>query len=417
MSFSYQTIRTRAMALVEENVPLRRFARFCMRHLQALRYHLRTGRIPVNEKKIVFNSFNGRSYSCTPKAVYEYMLSCEDYKDYQFVWVVRDLKEYRFLTHNPRTTIVKNKSRAYERALASAKYWIFNYKIYDYLSPGKEQVYVQCWHGTPLKKLGYDIKESDNAMNSIPEIRYKYRSDAKKFSYLLSSSPFATEKFTSAWNLRKTKQEDKILELGYPRDDALLNSTPEDVQKIRERLEIPADKKVLLYTPTFRDDQHTAEAGYTYLIPLDFDELQAELSDEWIILFRAHYLVASSYDFTAYDGFIRDMSSYDDVNDLYLIADALMTDYSSGLFDYANLRRPMIFYMYDLALYENDVRGFYIDLEELPGPIVQTQEDLLEKIRDMDQWFTYDEKYQKFNEKYNALNDGQASRRLALRVF
>ncbi len=417
MSFSYQTIRTRAMALVEENVPLRRFARFCMRHLQALRYHLRTGRIPVNEKKIVFNSFNGRSYSCTPKAVYEYMLSCEDYKDYQFVWVVRNLKEYRFLTHNPRTTIVKNKSRAYERALASAKYWIFNYKIYDYLSPGKEQVYVQCWHGTPLKKLGYDIKESDNAMNSIPEIRYKYRSDAKKFSYLLSSSPFATEKFTSAWNLRKTKQEDKILELGYPRDDALLNSTPEDVQKIRERLEIPADKKVLLYTPTFRDDQHTAEAGYTYLIPLDFDELQAELSDEWIILFRAHYLVASSYDFTAYDGFIRDMSDYDDVNDLYLIADALVTDYSSGLFDYANLRRPMIFYMYDLALYENDVRGFYIDLEELPGPVVQTQEELLEKVKDMDQWFTYDEKYQKFNKKYNALNDGQASRRLALRVF
>ncbi len=417
MSFSYQTIRTKVMAVAEKNVPLRRFMRFCMRHLQSLRYHLRTSRIPVNEKKIVFNSFNGRSYSCTPKAVYEYMLSCKEYKDYQFVWVVRDLKEYRFLTHNPRTTIVKNKSRAYERALASAKYWIFNYKIYDYLSPRKEQVYVQCWHGTPLKKLGYDIKASDNAMNSIPEIRYKYRSDAKKFRYLLSPSSFATEKFLSAWNLRKTKQENKILELGYPRDDALLNDTSEDVQRIRESLGIPADKKVLLYTPTFRDDQHTAEEGYTYSIPLNFDELQAELSDEWIILFRAHYLVASSYDFATYDGFLRDMSDYDDINDLYLAADVLVTDYSSGLFDYANLRRPMIFYMYDLSLYQNDVRGFYIDLEELPGPIVKTQEELLEKVKDMDQWFSYDEKYQKFNEKYNSLQDGNAGKRFVEKVF
>lgn len=362
----------------------------------------------VDEKKVFFITFSGRGYSDSPKAMYEYMMKAPEYKDYKFVWSFREPERFEFLK-NERTEVVKYRSKAENKALRTSKYWISNYRMLDHQHPKKNQVYVQCWHGTPLKRLGYDLSASDNAMNSMQEIRQKYRTDAAKFSYLVSPSPFTTKVFATAWNLVETGQTDKIIEEGYPRNDRLINAIPEEVKKLRQNLGVD-DKKVILYAPTWRDNQHTSGTGYTYKTEVDFDKLRDELGDEYVILFRAHYLVANSFDFDKYKGFVVDVSSYSDINELYLAADILITDYSSVFFDYSNLGKPIIFYMYDLEQYAGELRGFYISLDELPGPIVRDEDHLLAEIHACDGW-SPDEKYQSFCAKYNPKDDGNASAR------
>ena len=172
-----------------------------------------------------------------------------------------------------------------------------------------------------------------------------------------------------------------------------------------------------MYAPTYRSDQHETGVGYTYKEEVDFSRLQEEIGDKYIILFRPHYFIANSFDFEKYNGFVYNVSEIDDINELYIISDMLITDYSSVFFDYANLKRPMIFYMYDLEHYKDESNGFYIDLKELPGNIVKTQEDLEKEILALDKNFVYDEKYKKFNEKYNYLDDGNASMRVVEKII
>lgn len=373
--------------------------------------------VTPDEKTVVFNSFNGKTYGCSPKAVYEYMLTQDEFKDWTFIWAFKNAKKHRFLEENPNTIVVKQTARVYERKLIRAKYWITNYRVPDHVWPQKDQVYVQCWHGTPLKRLGYDLETSENAIDSIADIRKKYAMDAEKFNYILSPSGFASEKFISAWNLKETKMEDKVMEIGYPRNDFLINHTQEDIRMIKEKLEIPEDKKVILYAPTWRDNQHEAGTGFTYDLNVDFDALRQELGDEYVILFRVHYLVASKFSFDDYEGFIYNVSNYDDINHLYLIADLLITDYSSVFFDYGILKKPMLFYMYDLEDYKDSIRGFYFGIDKLPGKIITKEEELPDAIRDSIDNFVYDDKYREFNETFSKREDGQASRRFVDWVF
>lgn len=371
----------------------------------------------VDDKLVYFQTFSGRGYSDSPKAMYEYMLTAPEYADFHFVWSFKEPERYLEVPalQNERTIIVKFRSKADNIALRTAKYWITNYRMLDHQHPRKDQVYVQCWHGTPLKRLGYDLEASDNSMNSIEEIRSKYRTDAAKFSYIISPSPFTTEKFATAWNLVETNQTHKIIEEGYPRNDRLINATDEERISIRKSLGVD-DKKVILYAPTWRDNQHTSGEGYTYKTEVDFDRLREELGDEYVILFRAHYLVANSFDFEKYKGFVYDVSGHSDINDLYLAADILITDYSSVFFDYANLKRPVIFYMYDLEQYANELRGFYFSIDELPGPIVRVEDELIEAVRECEGW-SPDDKYEDFCAKYNPKDDGHSSERTLAKII
>jgi len=368
----------------------------------------------IDDRKVYFQTFSGRGYSDSPKAIYQYMLNAPEYADYRFVWSFKEPEKYEFLKGS-RTEIVKFRSRSDNKALRTSGYWITNYRMLDHQHPRRGQIYVQCWHGTPLKRLGYDLEASDNSMNSINEIRSKYRTDAAKFTYILSPSPFCTKVFATAWNLVKTGQTHKIIEEGYPRNDHLINATEEERTEIRKTLGVEG-KKVILYAPTWRDNQHTSGQGYTYKTEVDFDKLRDELGDEYVILFRAHYLVANSFDFTKYAGFVIDASSYSDINDLYIASDILITDYSSVFFDYANLRKPVIFYMYDLEEYANELRGFYISLDELPGSIVKDEDALIAAVRDCDGWQA-DDKYEAFCARFNPLDDGNASARVLKRIL
>ncbi len=341
----------------------------------------------------------------------------EEYSTYKFIWFFENIEKYKSLEKNRNTKIVKKGSRAQEKYMAKAKYWIFNYRALDHQFPKKNQIFIQCWHGTPLKRLGCDLEYSDNAMNSLKEIRKKYALDAKKITYFLSPNSFSTEKFISAWNLKKFKKENSIVEEGYPRDDILSTYKEEDVKKIKEKFNIKnTKKKIILYAPTWRDNSHQSEIGYTYQVAVDFDKLRESLEKDYIILFRAHYLVKSSFDFKKYDGFVYDVSDYDDINELYIISDMLITDYSSVFFDYAILKKPIILYMYDLEEYRDKLRGFYLSLSSLPFPIAKNEQELLREIKKTEH-FSYIKKYQQFNKIYNQLNDGNATQRVVGRCI
>lgn len=407
-------IKTVFTELSKKSVFLRKILRSLLYCYRYTLYYIIKVTNKTQDKTISFKSFNGKSYACSPKAIYEYMLSCEKYKDYKFIWAFKEPEKYRFLENNPNTSVVQDSCIDYLKTLARSKYWIHNYRVFDHIYPKADQIYVQCWHGTPLKKLGYDIEKGDNALNSLEEVRFKYKVDAAKFKYILSPSAFATDKFISAWNLKAIGKENAVIEKGYPRNDKLFNFNDDDVAEIKKSLGIDGiDKKVIFYAPTWRDNQHDSKIGYVYKTEVDFDKLRLALGDEYIILFRAHYLVANSFDFEKYSGFIYDVSSYDDINDLYIISNILITDYSSVFFDYANLRRPMLFYMYDFDAYKNEMRDFYFDIEELPGPIVKNEDDLIDAINRLDSYQKdYGEKYIAFHNKFNYLDDGNASRRV-----
>ena len=143
--------------------------------------------------------------------------------------------------------------------------------------------------------------------------------------------------------------------------------------------------------------------------------MQRELSDDYVIILRLHYLIAENLDLSQYEGFLYDFSKYEDIRDLYVISDVLVTDYSSVFFDYAVLERPMIFYTYDIDNYRDKVRGFYFDFEqEAPGPLVKTTDGLLAAIRETET-LDFNEKYDTaaFRERFCALEDGQASKRVS----
>lgn len=387
--------------------------RYMRNFLKNLRYVARGFSCKVDNKTFVFSAYNGRGYVCSPKAVYEYMQNDPRFADCHYVWLFDHPENYLFLEDNINTRVLKNQSKACEKALHTAKYWIFNFRALDHWIPKKEQCYVQCWHGTPLKRLGYDIGASDNAMNSVKEIRDKYCIDTKRFDYLLSPCRFVTETFTSAWNLKQFGKENVILETGYPRNDFLNTFTEQDVDAVKMKLGLQdCKKKIILYAPTWRDNQHDTSKGYTYDNPVDFQLLKKHLQDDYIILFRAHYLVADSFAFDEYAGFVYDVSAVDDINDLYIISDVLITDYSSVFFDYGILRRPMVFYMYDMEAYRDEIRGFYLDVSTLPGPIVKTEQELIETLSQLSVDESYMNALNAFNKEYNLLNDGKAAERL-----
>ncbi len=380
-------------------------------------------KLPVDGRVVVFEAFSGREYADSPRAIYEYMVNSPDYEDYRFVWVFKDrcMDKYLFLEQNPRTSLVLWGTPDHYRTYATAGYWITNTWVIMAMKRKPEQTYVQCWHGTPLKRLGFDIEVDRTKFKKEPDnAREVFETDARKYSYMVSPSAYATEKFISAFNLRELGKEDIIIEEGYPRNDYLVNYKPEDVGRIRSSLGIPEGKKVILYAPTFRDDQRDERNEYHYESPLDFGHIQEVLGDEYVILFRAHYYVANAFNFEDFDGFVINASSYPEINELYVASDMLITDYSSVFFDYGVLKRPMLFYMYDLENYANNLRGFYISLDELPGPIVKTQAELEESLTTVDKWFEseeYREKYRRFNEKFTYLEDGHATERVVDKVF
>lgn len=184
---------------------------------------------------------------------------------------------------------------------------------------------------------------------------------------------------------------------------------------LKTRYGLPTDKKIILYAPTWRDNSLDIK-GYKFDLVVDFYKWKERLDDKTIILFKPHYLIANAYQVPEeLRDFVFVMSASSDINDAYLLSDILITDYSSVFFDYAVLKRPIYFYMYDFEQYEQDLRGFYLNVpEDLPNDIIKTEEELLMKINDGNFDF---ERLKDFNQKFNLWNDGKACSKVVKRIF
>jgi CDP-glycerol glycerophosphotransferase len=212
-----------------------------------------------------------------------------------------------------------------------------------------------------------------------------------------------------------------VVEQGYPRNDVFRRDDAGDVaRRVRRKLGIGPDATVVLYAPTFRDDQPAGPNRFTFALPLDLDRFARELPDDTVLLLRMHVLVRGGAPVPEHlADRVVDVSSYPEIQELYLASDVLVTDYSSVFFDYAALRRPMLFYAYDLEAYRDTLRGFYLDyLSDLPGPVLRTESELYDALRDLPGVVErYGERYDAFLRRFAPHDDGHAAERVVDVVF
>ncbi|WAA12129.1 CDP-glycerol glycerophosphotransferase family protein [Fervidibacillus halotolerans] len=369
------------------------------------------GLFPANKKLIMFESFLGKQYSCNPRAIYEYIKT--HYPSYQLYWSVD--KRYIGNFEGKELKIAKRFSVKWLFLMATAKYWISNSRLPLWIPKPKHTIYLQTWHGTPLKRLAMDMEEVHMPGTNTEKYKKNFYKESRNWDYLISPNAYSSEIFRRAFRFEK-----EMIESGYPRNDFLYKGNHEQtIKDLKTRFQIPLDRKVILYAPTWRDDQFYSRGKYKFELQLDLNRMREELGKEYIILLRLHYLVAENLDLSGYEGFVYDFSNHEDIRELYVISDLLITDYSSVFFDYANLKRPMIFFVYDIEDYRDRLRGFYFDFEKkAPGPLVKTTEEVIGEIRKLEQnGSALPPNFDEFYERFCAWEDGEASKRVAEKIL
>jgi CDP-glycerol glycerophosphotransferase len=354
---------------------------------------------------IVYSSFRGRQYSDNPRAIHEELVRRDSPLDH--LWVVYDGR----CTVPETATALRAGSREYYEAMAQARYVIANDHFPDWFVRRDDQICVQTWHGTPLKRIGMDLA-------SVRKRRARFgravRLQAPNWQYVLSPNRYATPIMQRAYEI-----EGEIWETGYPRADVLSRRNRDELRaQLRGLLALPEDRLVVLYAPTFRDHVSDRQRRSRLEPGLDIERLRQAVGRDAVVLYRKHHEIYDAVPATA-DGFVRDVSSYPDATTLLLAADVLVTDYSSLMVDFANTGRPMLFYTYDLEAYENEIRGFSLDFEAtVPGPLLRTTDELGEALRGLDAVRAdYAERYAQFRATFCEFDDGGAAARVVDRLM
>ncbi|QIL45762.1 hypothetical protein G7081_00980 [Vagococcus coleopterorum] len=359
--------------------------------------------LPVKSNLIVLESNVGKSIGDSPKDLYDELQSRDN--NFKYVWICNN-SHYEM---GPRTKIVNRLSIKYYYYLARAGYWVNNQNFPTYLTKRQGTKYIQTWHGTPLKKMQNDIT---NIVGRDATYLDRVNYAVEQWDYLVSPSSYATKCFRSAFKYNK-----EVIEVGYPRNDIFYKSEVELEQIgeiVKYKLGIQNDtRKVILYAPTFRDDSLNK-----FDLELDFKKFVDELSDDYILLVRGHVATNQKINVSKqYSLDIIDVATYPSIQELYVISDICITDYSSVMFDFAHTKRPLLFFTYDLEHYQENLRGFYFDfINEAPGPLVRTTEELIETIKDIAN-NNHAEKYTAFYNKYCSLEDGLSAAKVIDYVF
>ena len=346
-------------------------------------------------RSILFNSFAGR-FSDNPRAVYEELVARG--ADLTPVWVsTSDLP--------PDALRVAPRSRDFAEAAGRASIVVSNEAVPHFVKkPGV--TYLQTWHGTMLKRIGYDNPRYDADAAGLRRARRDYR----RWDLLLSQNPHSTRTMRQAF-----RYDGEVLEYGYPRNDLLLSPQAAGIrQAVRRKYGVADDVLLVLYAPTFRDESTDVPAP----LPLDLEVLRSALGDGVHVLARLHHRMTGALTEPP-SSFWTSASDHPDIRDLYLASDVLVTDYSSVMFDYAVTGKPMLFFTYDIEDYRDHLRGFYFDLTvAAPGPLLRTTAELAEALGDLDRVVTeYRSVYAEFRATYCPWDDGRASARVLDRLL
>lgn len=354
--------------------------------------------LPIKHNKILFIGYYGSQYGCNPKYLSEYFSKADN--SLKIIWTFIEPSKYTL------NNIIKVKyySIRYFYELSTSKVIITNYRLPQYFKKRSNQTYIQTWHSS----LRLKMIEND-AVETIPTSYIKMaKHDSRQIDILLSGCEFSTQIFKRAfW------YDGEILECGTPRCDILFNQDKALISKLKTNLGIPTDVKLLLYAPTFRKD-NSLDA-----YDIDFNHLKTTLEKNanWKILIRLHpHLLNLSKELVEKYDDVIDVTNYDDIQELLLISDLLITDYSSLMFDYLITEKPCFIYASDLNNYLKKDRNIYFDITKLPFPLCQSNNELCQTINEFNN-SKYTTAIRHFNQQIGSFEDGNACKRVYEKVI
>jgi CDP-glycerol glycerophosphotransferase len=347
--------------------------------------------------RFIYHSFEGR-FSDSPRAIAAGL--GERFPDARHTWLCDPVHAATFPSG---TETVRYGTPEAVRALEGADALIANtHTDFDWDKPA-ETIYLQTWHGTPLKRIHWDVLWA-------PEGRlHRLQRDVDRWDALIAPNHFSVAPLRRAFRFERP-----VLEVGYPRNDVLVGPARDAIRaRVRRDLGIADDVTAVLYAPTWRDDVLFAGGDGEVALQLDAEAVVDALAPRTCLLLRLHYMLTGRLRAMEHPA-IRDVSFHPDISDLYLAADVLITDYSSAMFDFAVTGRPQLFFTYDLADYRDTLRGFYFDFApEAPGPLLETTAEVVEALADLPAVTArYAERYARFRERYCHLDDGHATDRV-----
>lgn len=349
----------------------------------------------------LFESFAGSAIADSPLALFREALKRTS--GGKLYWTVKDLS---VPVPSGATPVVLH-SAEYHEILSTAKWLVNNNNFPYYFNKRPGQTYVQTWHGTPLKKIGNDVP----AGNLSISYRELMKREALQWDFLLAQNEYASERLSNAFGY-----EGKVLESGYPRNDSLVTGeVAEPSSDLRTRLGISPDQHVVLYAPTWRDNMRTASNHYDLVSYLDFGAISKAFGDQVVILLRGHSnTIAANRKFTNIN--VIDVSKHPDINEVMLASDSLVTDYSSIMFDYSTLKRPIYILAPDIDDYSSSTRGFYYDFEQnLPGPLLKNTAELIKLLKKDPVAYLY--RVRNYANQFAPMDDGEASARVADEIW
>lgn len=346
----------------------------------------------VKNNKVIFTNFNGNGYGDSPKYIAEKLLD----KDVDIVWCTN--MKLNDLPNNIRQ--VKYQSIKWIYEMVTAKVWVNNCRFPYYVRKRKQQFYIQTWHGgIALKKIEYDA-----IANLTPEYKKRMKNDTKMTDVMISNSDMCNKLYRNAF-----KYEGKILKLGSPRNDVLINDKEKLYIKVRKELRINTDDKILLYAPTFRND-------YT-INPYNIDfkkvkeVLEAKYKCKWNIIIKLHPNIKDAEKLISNINDYINAQNYSDIQELICASDLLITDYSSTMFETMMADIPVILYANDIKEYNND-RGMYIKMTDLPFPLCENNDEILDFIS-LHKLNEISENYKTFKDQIGLAEFGVAGEKVA----
>lgn len=356
--------------------------------------------IKTDPNLILFISYGGQKYDDSPRVVYEHLLEHPVSSRHRYVWAFIEPDQFPQVENKVRVDTL-----AYYITAMRAGYWITNSSASRGLNFRKKQTKNYLFqHGMAgIKKIGIDIQEAESAF----KIGFN-----EQFNAIFVEGKKEIPLLAQAWQ----KDPAVFYTTGLPRNDDLAVVTEQEIRSIKNRLEIPPDKKVILYAPTFREFSRAEDGRNALGIPIDFSRWEAALGQDYVLLVTAHYEVAKLLDELPENDFVINGFQYPELNDLIKVSDILISDYSSIVFDYSILERPIFCYGYDYDSYAVE-RGLYTDLDKLFSKgVLRTEDALLDSMIhiDYDAECAYTKRYIK--EEYIA-SYGDAAKKAVLIIF